>query len=128
MEKSKRGKEQNKYLLISFLLRSGLAIVFLYAGVSAFLNPTAWIGFVPMWIRNIISENIFLPIHATLDVVIGIWLISGKKIFYASIVASLAILSILIFNIGALEILFRDVAILFMALALVALSYRKKGK
>ena len=128
MKKKKISKKQNKDILISFLLRSGLAIVFFYAGISAFLNPTAWIGFVPMWIRNIVSENIFLPIHATLDVVIGIWLISGKKIFYASIVASLTILSILIFNIGALEILFRDVAILFMALALVALSYRKKGK
>ncbi len=57
---SSKIKKHDKNFLISFLLRSGLAIAFFYAGVSSFLNPTNWIGFVPNFIEVIISKEIFL--------------------------------------------------------------------
>ena len=126
MKKSKRRKEQNKNILISFLLRSGLAIVFFYAGISSFLNPTNWIGFVPNFIGAIISKEIFLMIFSGYQILVGIGLLFDYKTFALSILSSITLFLILFGNIMGLEILFRDIAILFMALALIALSYRRK--
>jgi len=128
MKKSKRGKEQNKDILISFLLRSGLAIAFFYAGISSFLAPTNWIGFVPNFIGAIISKEIFLMIFSGYEILLGIGLLFDYKTFTLSILSSATLFLILFVNIMNLDILFRDVAILFMALALISLSYKSKKK
>lgn len=112
----------NKDLLISFILRAGLAIVFFYAAIAAFLDPSSWVGFIPLWIRNVFPERIFLYIHSVYNISLGLWLLSNKKIFYASILSALTMLAIVISNIGSLDILFRDVAILLSAVALAVLS------
>lgn len=122
-------KDQNtKEVLVSFFLRSGLAIVFFYAAISAFLNPLAWIGFIPIFVQSLIPPNIFLNIHSIGNIIIGLWLLSNKRIFYASILSSLAMLSIIIFNLNALDIVFRDITILFAAISLAILSYNKDKK
>ena len=118
-------KKFDEKKLVSFFLRTGLATVFLYAGIAVLLNPLGWAGFIPVWASNIFPENVFLPLHAALDIIIGIWLISGKKLFYASAAASLALFSIVVFNIEALDIIFRDIAILFSALALMLLHLKE---
>lgn len=115
----------NEKKLVSFFLRTGLAIVFLYAGIAALLNPAVWIGFIPIWVRNIIPGNIFLPMHAVLDIIIGMWMIAGKKLLYVSIIASLSLFLIIIFNTTALDIIFRDIALLFSAVALMILHLRE---
>ena len=110
---------------ISFLLRAGLAVVFLYAAVASFLDPNSWIGFLPQFLRNIVPANILLILFSIYEIILGLWLLSGKKIYPAAILAIITMASIVIFNMGALDIVFRDVAILFAALALAVLS---KGK
>ena len=113
--------DKKKISLAVFLLRVGVAIVFLYAGVSSFLNPSSWIGFIPQFIRNIVPEAIFLPLFSAYEFAIALWLISGKKVVYAAGLAGITLLSIIFFNFGALDIVFRDTAIFFAALALVVL-------
>lgn len=112
---------------VSFFLRLGLAIVFLYAGIGALLNPTSWVGFIPVWLKTIIPASIFLPLHAIMDVIIGLWLLTELKKFYAALSASLSLLAIVIFNLGALDIIFRDVALLFSAIALMILHLKEVG-
>ena len=128
MKKSKRGKEQSKNILISFLLRAGLAIAFFYAGISSFLAPTNWIGFVPNFIGAIISKEIFLMSFSGYQILLGIGLLFDYKTFMLSILSSVTLFLIVSGNIMSLELLFRDVAILFMALALISLSYKSKNK
>ena len=118
-------KKFDERKLASFFLRISLAVVFLYAGIGSLLNPLSWLGFIPVWLRNIIPPNIFLPIHAVLDIIIGLWLITGRKQFYASLIASLTLFSIVIFNIGVLDVIFRDIAILFSAVALMILHFKE---
>jgi len=113
-------------VLVSFFLRSGLAIVFFYAATSAYLNPQDWIGFIPQFVRNIIDPTLFLHIHSAAEVILGLWLLSDKKTVYAASISALSIFTIIIFNPGALDIIFRDVAILFAAIALAILSYKNK--
>jgi len=116
---------KNRGILVSLLLRSGLAIVFIYAAISSFLNPTNWIGFIPNFIELIIPKETFLIIFSIFEILLGFGLLLDYKIYNLSIISSVTLFVILFGNISALDILFRDVAILFMSLTLVALSYRK---
>ena len=124
-KKKSKTQSHKKNILISFLLRSGLAIAFLYAGISSFLNPTNWIGFVPNFIELIIPKEIFLIIFSAYEILLGAGLLFDYKTFTLSILSSATLFLILFGNIMNLEILFRDIAILFMALALAALSKNK---
>ncbi len=121
-------KINRKEILISFLLRTGLAIAFFYAGISSFLNSADWIGFVPNFIGLIIPKEIFLIIFSAYQILLGVGLLSDYKTFAFSILSSITLFFILFVNIMNLELLFRDIAILFMALALAAFSYKKIGK
>ena len=112
--------------LANLFLRIGLAFVFLYAGISIIANPTAWIGFLPDFIDIFFSKRTLLYIHAGLDILLGLWLLSNKNIFYASLLSALNILGIIVFNLGALDIIFRDIAIFFTCLALAILNYKKQ--
>ena len=119
-------KKGRRRILASFFLRIGLAISFIYAGIAAFLNPEAWIGFIPGFARNIIPAAALLHIHSVFNVLLGLWLISNKKVFLSSIISCLAMVIIIFFNYSALDIVFRDITIFFAAAALSALAYQDK--
>jgi len=104
--------------LISLLLRLGLAFSFIYAAVAAFVNPSAWIGFLPEFLRG----GGTLTAFSVGEIVLGIWLLSGWKTFHSAVLSAIAIAGIILFNFGALDIVFRDVAIFLMAIALAVLS------
>lgn len=107
-----------------FFLRFGLAFVFLYAGAMAFLHPLDWIGFLPHWLKGIIplSDQNILSVFSFSELFLGVMLLLGIQMFFVSVLSSLMLLGIVVFNWGALDILFRDVGLFFAALALVFLS------
>ena len=111
--------------LVSFLLRIGLAGVFLFAAIDSFLNPTSWIGYLPFFLRNSGFSQTILFAFSVYEVLLGAWLLCNKYIFYAASLAALTLFAILVVNIGQLELLFRDVAIMFMAAALAVLENPK---
>ena len=119
-------KEHSSNSAVSFLLRIGLAGVFIYAGIAALINPFAWVGFVPQFITKIISAQTFLHIHSVGEIILALWLLSGRKIFYAAVISALDMLAVMIFNLSAMDIVFRDFAIFFMAVALVVMYKQNK--
>ena len=125
MAKKKNGL-MDKQIIASFVLRAGLSTVFLYAAISSALNPSAWVGFIPAFVKAIIPANTFLMMHSALEIFLSIWLLSNIKTFYASLISIVFMATIILFNITALDIVFRDVAILLSAIALAALSYGEK--
>lgn len=112
-------KEKNQ--LASFFLRSGLGIVFLYAAIASFLTPTSWAGFFPAWMAALLPVNILLILFSLFEILLALWLFSAYKAPYAGIVAAVILFLITVFNVQELDIVFRDVALLFAALALVLL-------
>ncbi len=112
-----------KEYLARLLLRIGLTFVFFYAGIAAFVNPNNWVGFIPN-IGNFITKAILLQVHSAINLILGLWFFLNKKIFYASIISGIFLFGIIIFNLNSFDIVFRDVAILLMAIALSVLSYR----
>ena len=119
-------KRYDKDILVSFFLRSGLAIVFLYAGIASLISPENWIGYIPQFIQNNFPTSILLILFSVYEISIGLWLLSNKKIFYASILSSKIMFLIIIFNFSVFDVVFRDIAILFMAISLVILSKGEK--
>ena len=112
-----------KEKLVSLFLRLGLAFSFFYAAIASFVNPEVWIGFFPEFLRNI---NGIATVFSIYELILGGWLLSGKKVFYAAILSALTMFGIVIFNFNAMDIVFRDVSILLAAIALAVLSYIKK--
>ncbi len=106
----------------NFFLRIGLAFVFIFAAISAFANPQAWIGYVPTFLGSSVTRGYFLVLHDVINMALGVWLLSGKKTYYAAIVSCLALAGIIITNLGSFLITFRDVGLFFAAVALAVMS------
>lgn len=114
------------YNLVSFFLRGGVGIVFLYAAISATFNPSAWLGFVPLWIEYIIPAGAFLTLFSIFQLLLAGWLFSGRKTFHAGVLASITMFAITVANIQALDIVFRDFAIFLMAITVAIIGYKKR--
>lgn len=116
----------NNPKLVLLLLRIGIASVYLYAGVAAIISPNDWIAFLPPFINNFIPASQVLLLVSVMQILLGIWLLSGLKTFYAALVAGGMILGIILINLNALDITFRDFTIFFASLALMVGTYKKK--
>lgn len=109
------------------LLRIGIAFAFLYPPINALSNPDSWIGYFPKFLRGIAPDAVMLHSFGLIEIVIAIWILSGKKIFLPSLIAATMLLSIVFFNLNNFEVLFRDVAIAMMALALALDAKRREA-
>ena len=110
----------------SFFLRIGLAFVFIFAALSAFFNPQAWIGYVPSFVSNFVTRAFFLFFHDVINLALGLWLLSGKKTYWAAIVSCVMLAGITLTNLNAFLITFRDVGLFFAAVALAVINRGQK--
>lgn len=111
--------------LASFTLRVALAVPFLFAAIDATLQPDAWIGFMPFFLRNLFPEALLMGGFSLFELGLSLWLLSGWKTKYSATLAALTLLAITITNITILEIVFRDVGLFLAAVALGVLQYKK---
>ncbi|MDE2026444.1 MAG: DoxX family membrane protein [Patescibacteria group bacterium] len=109
--------------LVLFLLRISITSVFWYAAIASTLEPENWIGFLPQTLRNMFPANQLLVVFSVYEALLGVWVVSGWKTFYAACLAILTLTGIIITNFGAVDIVFRDLAIIGAALALAAAYY-----
>ena len=99
-------------------LRVGLALVFLYPAIAAFLEPQNWIGFLPAFIAT--NEALFA--FGVFEIILALWLLSGFRVGIAALISGALVLGIVLTNFGALDIIFRDIPIIFASAALYVLS------
>ena len=115
----------DKEKIVFLLLRVGLAFVFIYAAISATINPINWIGYFPQFLRSVIPDNLLLPPFSLAEVILGLWMLWGKKLFFPSLIATFATAGIIFFNLNQMDIVFRDVSIMLTGAALAVHSYDK---
>ncbi|HKC14841.1 MAG TPA: hypothetical protein VKC89_02680 [Patescibacteria group bacterium] len=108
----------DKRNLVNLLLRISIASVFLYAAVSATLNPDNWIGYLPQYLKNLFPAKQLLLAFSFYEVALSLWILSGKKGFYAGLLSAATLLGIIVTNFRAIDITFRDLAIFFSSIAL----------
>lgn len=99
------------------VLRVGLGLTLLYAGVGGLVNSQSWVGFIPDWVGAIVSREVFLLLHSIVQIILAIGIIGGIQLKILSLVAFFDVISILVFY-GIDEITFRDFGLAMMALAL----------
>lgn len=115
-------KSINNINITSWVLRIGLAIVFLYAGISSLQHPLEWVGFLPGFMTKVIAATTLIKVFAIYELGLAVWLISGKLIRYSALLCTLTLAGIVITNPGQLITTFRDIGLAFMALALIFLD------
>ncbi|OGE78965.1 MAG: hypothetical protein A2751_00665 [Candidatus Doudnabacteria bacterium RIFCSPHIGHO2_01_FULL_46_14] len=108
--------------LVSFFLRIGLAVVFIYAAIASFMDPDTWASFIPSFMDRMIPLKALLMIFSVYELVLAALLLWDRYVFTTAILSALTMLGIVIMNAPGMDVVFRDVAIMFMALALAALK------
>lgn len=113
-----------RYALV--VLRIALAFALLYAAISSLIAPDNWVGWFPQFIFEIVPEHIALPIHSIAEIILALWLLSGWKTWIAASISALALITIVVFNIPQMDIVFRDIALAIAAIALTIGSHPKQ--
>ena len=111
-------KNFSKSDAVSWLLRIGLAIVFLYAAISSLQHPLVWAGFLPNFLTRAVNGTTLIKLFAIYELVLSVWLLSGKYHKFSSLLAALTLIGIIVTNPSQLITTFRDIGLVFMALAL----------
>ncbi|PIQ69188.1 MAG: hypothetical protein COV91_00225 [Candidatus Taylorbacteria bacterium CG11_big_fil_rev_8_21_14_0_20_46_11] len=103
----------------NLLLRIALAFAFLYPAYGFWTNPSSWVGYIPSIMKDTgLAQGVLIMLIAGLHLVIALWILSGWKIFIPSLVTAIFLGSIVYFNQNQLDILFRDISLALVALAL----------
>jgi uncharacterized membrane protein YphA (DoxX/SURF4 family) len=123
----KRGIAE-KHQAAILLLRVGLGIIFLYAAVSSLANPRDWLGYLPQVARDMFDGFVLLKIFAVYELLLVLWLAIGKYVHYAALLAAATLAGIVLANFSLFAITFRDIALIFAALALAVLAWPQAAK
>ena len=96
----------------------GLAFAFLYPPIDAVLDPYSWIGYFPHFLRGIVPDMVLLHSFGALEVIVALWILSGWKIAWPSLIAAVMLLAIVVFDVADFAVIFRDLSIMTIAIAL----------
>lgn len=107
-----------------FLIRLGLGLVFIYAGVYKLFDPASWAGFIPHWFTRIISGDVFLPLLGVFELILGVMLILRLYLALVSLLAFSELFIILLVY-GISDTTFRDFGLLMATLALFLMCSRE---
>ena len=110
----------------NLLLRLAIAFAFLFPPYDSFANPNAWIGFFPQFMRGYVPDMTLLLAWGLVEVVIALWILSGKRIYLPTAAATILLLLIVAFNFSLMEIVFRDISLALVAAYLTVQSYTKR--
>ena len=90
------------------ILRIGLSLVFLYFGIQQVLHTSQWTGFVPEFATKFfLSAGNIIMLNATLEIVLGIFLIAGIYTRASALILSIHLFMIAL-SIGFVPIGVRD--------------------
>lgn len=114
------------------LLRASVAFAFVYPAVTGWWEPYTWLGYMPAFARDIaasvgVGELVLLHLFGAVEIVLALWILSGWKIFWPSLAAAALLLGIVVFNPAEFPILFRDLSIAGLALALALMHLPRRG-
>jgi uncharacterized membrane protein YphA (DoxX/SURF4 family) len=105
-----------------FILRAGVAFAFLYPPLNALANPFDWIGYFPSFTRGFVPDMVMLHIFGAVEVIIALWILWGRRIFWPSLLATVMLLAIVVFNASNFVVVFRDLSIAAASLSLALMN------
>lgn len=115
--------------ITGFLARFGLAFCFVSFGVWEIVKPQYWVSYVPALAARLGDPLLLVRFHGGVLLIIALMVAFGLFRRFASLIAVLLMLEIvasLAISSGFTEIVVRDIAILFLALAIMADAWRRR--
>ena len=109
--------------IADIVLRAGLAFAFLYPPINAVGDPNSWIGYFPQFTRGFVEDQLLLHLFGIVEVGIAFWLLSGWRVWIPASAAAVLLVGIVVFNIPEFQVLFRDLTIAALAVALALMHY-----
>ncbi|TSC97579.1 MAG: hypothetical protein Greene071421_294 [Parcubacteria group bacterium Greene0714_21] len=79
-----------------------------------------------MFLRTVIPAPALLYLFAGYEIILGLWLLSGRQLVISSLFAFATLAGVVILNLGALDLVFRDVGLAFSAAALALGTHVKR--
>lgn len=101
-----------------WLLRAGLAFVFMYAAVAMLLTPAAFMSYVPAVLRESLLARPFLLAIAIVELLLTVALLWRPFTHVAALVSAAMMIAIISCNFDSFDVLFRNVGIACAALSL----------
>jgi hypothetical protein len=114
------------------LLRLGAAFALLYPPIAAVVgDPYTWFGYFPPFVLSIaaslgIGDLVLLHLFDAIEVILGLWILSGYKIFIPAMLSGLLLVAIVVFNLWQFDILFRDLAIAALCFGLALMHWPRQ--
>lgn len=101
------------------VLRIGAAFAFLYPPYAAFVDPLSWVGYFPSFIRSLpVNELVLLQGFGVIEAVLALWVLIGHRIRIPAVVMTVILAAIVAVNLSQFEVVFRDLSIACLTLAL----------
>lgn len=101
------------------VLRIGTAFALLYPPFVAIGDPVSWASYIPQFVRALpIDTTTLLHLFGVVEVALALWLLSGWRIRIPAAITTALLVAIVGFNLSQMDILFRDLSIAAMTLAL----------
>ena len=117
-------------VLVSWILRISLAFAFAFPAINALFDPDTWIGYFPSFLTGYVEPLILLHGFGAIEILLALWVLSGWKVQIPASLMALMLLAIVMFNLSQFQVLFRDLSIMGLAIALMFMpagSRRKPG-
>ena len=114
-----------------FIGRLGMAFCFLSFGIWELVQANYWTAYVPSFISSSINPILLVHVHGIILTIVGLGVLIGlyPRLFTGlSVLIMLEIVSSVISAEGFSDILIRDIAILFFAVALFVDAYQTHKK
>lgn len=102
-------------------MRIGLSVTFVYASISALLQPALWIDYMPHFLTVIAPAKLLLDSFSIFQLLLALWLVSGRQLWAAGLIAALLLIGIVVTSPSLFVITFRDLGLGLCALALVCM-------
>lgn len=109
----------------AWLLRGGIAFAFAYAAVAMLVDHGIFLRYAPAALRSPGPARLALPAFAAYELLLAAALAVGRRVFLASVLAMVTIAAIVVLNLDAFGILFRNVTI---ACACASLALQSRGQ
>jgi uncharacterized membrane protein YphA (DoxX/SURF4 family) len=108
-----------RYLIGHFLLRAGVSFSFLYPPIGILSDPSGWVQYFPVFLQNLpIGLTALMYTYAGLELVLSLWIMSGRYPRSSGTIAAILLLLIVFVNLDDFNVVFRNVSLAFTALAL----------
>ena len=115
-------------VLVSWILRISLAFAFAFPAINAIFDPDSWIGYFPSFMQGIVDPILLLHSFGALEVVLALWVLSGWKVQIPAAIMALMLLAIVMFNLEQFQVLFRDLSVMGLAVALMCMPGQRQSR